>query len=111
MQVLSVTHTNTIQLVPRKTDESSSASRMTGDEQWPADDDGDATMQSSAPTPPPTHIRPATQDLQTRQAKNPDATAPVNQHPQHMPAHFHPSKRHRGRRVITWFSGYDGFRE
>ena len=31
--------------------------------------------------------------------------------PQHMPAHFHPSKRHRGRRVITWFSGYGGFRE
>ena len=28
-----------------------------------------------------------------------------------MPAHFHPSKRHRGRRVITWFSEYDGFRE
>ena len=93
------THTNTIQLVSRKTDEPSSASLMTaGDEQWPADDDGVATMQNSAPTSPPTHSRPATQDVQTRPANNPDETPPANQ--QHMPAHFHPSKRHRGRRVI-----------
>ena len=84
---------------------------MTGDEQWPADDDGDATMHTPAPTPPPTANSPATPTVETQPAKNPDATTPANQHPQHMPAHFHPSKRHRGRRVITWFSGYDGFRE
>ena len=55
-------HTNTIQLVPRKTDEPSSKSLMTGDEQWPTDDDGDATiqMQTPTPTPPPTNNSQAT---------------------------------------------------
>ena len=102
-------HTNTIQLVPRKTDEPSNASLMAGDEQWPADDDGDATMQTPTPTPPPTHIRPATPDVQTRPAKKNDATPPANQ--QQAPAHFNPSRRRRGRRVVTWFSGYGGFHE
>ena len=51
------TRTNTIQLVPRKTDEPSSASLMAGDEQWPADDDGDAgagLARISRRRPPPT---------------------------------------------------------
>ena len=64
------THTNTIQLVPRKTDESSIASLITGGEQWPADGDGDEAMQNSEPTPPPTHSRP-TQMYQRDQPKIP----------------------------------------
>ena len=57
------TATGTIQPVPRKTDESSSASLMTGDEQWPADDDGDATMHDPAQTTTPTHGHPTAGDV------------------------------------------------
>ena len=85
------TATGTMQLVPRKTDESSSASLMTGDEQWPAENDGDATIHEPAPTTTPKDGHPAVGDVQTRPAKNSDETPPAK--PQHIPAHFHPSKR------------------
>ena len=102
---------STIQLVPRKTDESSNASLMTGDEQWPTDDGGDATMQAPTPTPPPTTDGRATPTVPAKPAKNPDTTPTAHQRSPHMPTHFHPGKRRSGRRIITWFSGYDGFRE
>jgi hypothetical protein len=47
------TATGTIKLVPRKSDESSSVSLMTGDEQWPTDNDGDAMMREPALTTAP----------------------------------------------------------
>ena len=68
-------------------------------------------MQAPTPTPPPTTDGRATPTVPTQPAKNPDATPTAHQRSPHMPAHFHPSKRRSGRRIITWFSGYDGFRE
>ena len=69
---MTATATGTIKLVPRKSDESSSASLMTGDEQWPADNDGDAMMREPALTTAPKDGGPAAGDVQTRPAKNPD---------------------------------------
>ena len=44
---------------------------MTGDEQWPADDDGDATMQTPTPTPPPTTDSQATADRTNATSQEP----------------------------------------
>ena len=42
-------------------------------------------------------------------APNPDNITAAQ--PRQTPSRFHPCNRKPGRRVITWFSGYDGFRE
>ena len=44
-------------------------------------------------------------------APNPDKATPTRPRPAHTPPHLHPGNRWPGRRVVTWFSGYDGFRE
>ena len=44
-------------------------------------------------------------------APNPDKATPTRPRPAHTPPHLHPGNRGPGRRVVTWFSGYDGFRE
>ena len=117
-------HNNTIQLVPRKTDESSDTSLMTGDEQWPADNDNEATARGPTPTFPTTDHNQTTPDTRAHPqqpvgeddratiptpAPNPDNITPAS--PRRAPSKFHPCKRKPGRRVVTWFSGYDGFRE
>ena len=117
-------HNSTIQLVPRKTDESSDTSLMTGDEQWPADDDSKETARGPTSTCQPTDHSQTTPDTHAHPqqpigendratiptpAPNPDNITPAS--PRRAPSKFHPCKRKPGRRVVTWFSGYDGFRE
>ena len=121
---MTATATGTIKLVPRKSDESSSASLMTGDEQWPADNGSEATTRGPTPTFPPTDHNQTTPDTRAHPqqpvgeddratiptpAPNPDNITPAS--PRRAPSKFHPCKRKPGRRVVTWFSGYDGFRE